>query len=70
MRAAGDVRFSMTTSIITMWGCRVALSIALIRIFGMGPIGVWYGMFADWTLRGIIFTWRFHSRKWLQHKVI
>lgn len=69
MRAAGDVKFSMITSIITMWGCRVALSIALIRIFGMGPIGVWYGMFADWTIRGIIFTTRFFSGRWVK-KVI
>ena len=33
-------------------------------------MNVWIGMFADWTVRGIIFTWRFHSRKWLEHKVI
>ena len=33
-------------------------------------MGVWIGMFADWTLRGIIFGIRFHSRKWLKHKVI
>ena len=69
MRAAGDVKFSMITSIITMWGCRVALSIALIRIFDMGPMGVWYGMFADWTIRGIIFTTRFFSGRWVK-KVI
>ncbi|MFR2469788.1 MAG: MATE family efflux transporter [Lachnospira sp.] len=69
MRAAGDVRFSMITSIITMWGCRVALSIVLIRIFDMGPMGVWYGMFADWTIRGIIFTTRFFSERWVK-KVI
>jgi len=69
MRAAGDVRFSMITSIITMWGCRVALSIVLIRIFDMGPMGVWYGMFADWTIRGIIFTTRFFSGRWVK-KVI
>ena len=69
MRAAGDVKFSMMTSIITMWGCRVALSIALIRVFGMGPMAVWYGMFADWTIRGIIFTTRFLSGKWIKKVV-
>ena len=69
MRAAGDVKFSMMTSIITMWGCRVALSIALVRVFGMGPMAVWYGMFADWTIRGIIFTTRFFSGKWIKKVV-
>ncbi len=69
MRAAGDVKFSMMTSIITMWGCRVALSIALVRVFGMGPMAVWYGMFADWTIRGIIFTTRFFSGRWIKKVV-
>lgn len=70
LRAAGDVKFSMITSCCTMWACRFCLCVFLIRRLGFGPMGVWIGMFADWTLRSIIFTWRFHSRKWLQHKVI
>ena len=70
LRAAGDVKFSMITSCCTMWACRFGLCVFLIRVMGFGPMGVWIGMFADWTVRSIIFTWRFHSRKWLQHKVI
>ena len=70
LRAAGDVKFSMITSCCTMWACRFCLCVFLIRKLGFGPMGVWIGMFADWTVRSIIFTWRFHSRKWLQHKVI
>ena len=70
LRAAGDVKFSMITSCCTMWACRFCLCVFLIRVLGFGPMGVWIGMFADWTVRGIIFTWRFHSRKWLEHKVI
>ncbi len=70
LRAAGDVKFSMITSCCTMWVCRFCLCVFLIRRLGFGPMGVWIGMFADWTVRSIIFTWRFHSRKWLRHKVI
>lgn len=70
LRAAGDVKFSMITSCCTMWACRFCLCVFLIRVMDFGPMGVWIGMFADWTVRSIIFTWRFHSRKWLQHKVI
>ena len=70
LRAAGDVKFSMITSCCTMWACRFCLCVFLIRVLGFGPMGVWIGMFADWTVRGIIFTWRFPSRKWLEHKVI
>ena len=70
LRAAGDAKFSMITSCCTMWACRFCLCVFLIRVMGFGPMGVWIGMFADWTVRSIIFTWRFHSRKWLEHKVI
>lgn len=70
LRAAGDVRFSMITATLTMWLCRVALSIFLMRVVKTGPIGVWYGMFADWGVRGVIFTIRFVRGMWLRFKVI
>lgn len=70
MRAAGDVRFSMITSCVSMWVFRFCLCVFLIRVMGMGPLAVWFGMFTDWTIRGIVFIWRFHSRKWLKHKVV
>lgn len=70
MRAAGDVKFSMITSCCTMWLCRVSLCVYLCRVWGFGPIAVWIGMFADWTLRAIVFSIRFHGRKWLNHHII
>lgn len=70
MRAAGDVKFSMITSCASMWLCRVSFTIFLCRVYGFGPIAVWIGMFADWTVRGIVFTIRFHSRRWLNHHII
>lgn len=70
MRAAGDVKFSMITSCASMWLCRVSFTIFLCRVYGFGPIAVWIGMFADWTVRGIVFTIRFNSRRWLNHHII
>lgn len=70
MRAAGDVKFSMLTSTLTMWCLRVALCVFLVRAFHMGPMAVWYGMFADWAVRGIVFFCRFKSGRWLQNQVI
>ena len=70
MRAAGDVRFSMILSCISMWLFRVTLCIYLCRVHGFGPIAVWIGMFTDWTVRGIVFTIRFKSRRWLAHEVV
>lgn len=70
MRAAGDVKFSMIVSCVTMWLCRVSLCVFLVKAFGFGPMAVWIGMFADWTVRAIIFTARFYSGKWARHHVI
>ena len=69
LRAAGDVKFSMLLSCLSMWTCRVTLCIFLIRVCGFGPMAVWIGMFTDWTVRGFFFVRRFRSGKWLEHEV-
>lgn len=69
-RAAGDVRFSMIVSVITMWSCRVALGVLLVRVFNFGLIGVWIGMFTDWIIRAVIFSLRFVSGKWLHGDMV
>lgn len=70
LRAAGDVKFSMIVSTLTMWFCRVALAVCLIRFMGFGPIAVWIGMFSDWTLRSIIFITRYLSGRWMDKKLV
>ena len=70
MRSAGDVKFSMIASSITMWCCRVLVTTVLIRVFGFGPIAVWIGMSLDWLVRGIVYSLRYRSGKWLNHTVI
>ncbi len=70
LRAAGDVRFSMMVSSITMWAVRVALCMVLVRVFGVGLIAVWSAMACDWFVRGIIFSLRYRSGKWLKHRVV
>ncbi len=69
LRAAGDVKFSMIVATLTMWLCRVTLATFLIRVVGMGPMGVWIGMFSDWGIRAVIFTIRFVRGKWI-HQVV
>lgn len=69
-RAAGDVKFTMVTSALIMWFCRVTLAMFLARVLGFGPIAVWIGMFTDWSVRAIIYSIRFKSGKWMEHQVI
>lgn len=64
-RAAGDVRFPMIVSVSSMWGCRVAFCIFLVKTFHFGLMAVWIGIFADWIVRAVIFSIRFLSGKWL-----
>ena len=70
MRAAGDVRFSMTLSVLSMWIFRVALCTVLIRVFGFGVLGVWIAMFVDWTNRAVCYTIRFLQGKWMGMHVL
>lgn len=70
LRASGDVRFSMTISVITMWTCRVALGVLFVRVCHLGLIGVWIGIFVDWIIRAIIFSIRFLSGKWLHLNIV
>jgi len=70
LRAAGDVRYTMLVSAISMWVLRVGLCYVLCRHAGLGLLGVWIAMFADWACRAIFFTRRYQSGKWLQKKVL
>lgn len=70
MRAAGDVRFGMLTSTVSMWVFRVALTTLLCRFLGVGLVGIWCGYFADWAVRSIVFSLRFRGERWVEHRVI
>lgn len=70
LRAAGDVKFAMIVSCLTMWLFRVTLTIFLCNVMHMGIVAAWIGMFSDWGVRAIIFTKRFVSKKWLNYSVI
>ena len=69
-RAAGDVKYTMIVSSLTMWLCRVAGSIFMIRVMHLGILAVWIGMFMDWGVRGIIYRIHFVRGTWLKKSVI
>ena len=66
----------MVVSIVCMWLCRVALCYVFapeeMVIFGltlpglgMGVMGVWVAMTADWAVRVVLYAWRYFSGRWL-----
>lgn len=64
LRAANDVRYTMTVSVFSMWIFRIAFSFILANGFGFGAVGVWLAMFIDWLCRAFLFTTRFLAGKW------
>jgi Na+-driven multidrug efflux pump len=70
LRAANDVKFTMTTSIVSMWTCRIAASYLLALGMGLGLKGVWIAMTLDWMVRAACFGWRFLSGKWEKKQLL
>ena len=64
LRAAGDTRYTMTVSSLSMWAFRVVLGVWLARGLGFGLLGVWGAMFVDWAFRALLFLLRYRSRRW------
>ena len=64
LRAAGDTRFTMIVSTVSMWTMRVGFGILLGRYLGFGVVGIWMAMFVDWVVRVAFFVPRFHGHRW------
>ncbi len=70
LRAAGDVKFTMITSITLTIAARLLFSAIFGFAFGWGVIGIALGMSMDLVFRGIIFIRRLHSQKWTKFNLI
>ncbi len=79
-KATGDAKYSMMVSTLAMWTVRVgsaywfaleSVSVLGLTIpgFGLGIMGVWVAMVADWVLRSVLFTVRFVRGTWLRKKI-
>ena len=64
LRAAGDVVWSMTIGIVSMWVFRLCLSWLLGTYLGIGLMGIWIAMTVDWMFRGLCYAIRFKGHKW------
>lgn len=70
-RAAGDIRYAVTLSLISMFAFRVAFCYVINAIFpSLGLMCVYIGMVADWALRSVMNIVRYRSGKWLHKRLI
>ncbi len=70
LKGAGDVRYTLLVSAISMWAFRISLGYILCVFLEWGVFGIWAAMYTDWFIRGVAFYFRFKSGVWQRHVVI
>lgn len=70
-RAAGDIRYTSTVSISSMFAFRVAMVYVLNWLFpNAGLLCVNIGMWADWTFRSVMNLIHYRRGKWLKKSLV
>jgi putative MATE family efflux protein len=70
LKGAGDVGYTLLISAASMWIFRIGLGYILCIHLKMGVLGIWFGMYLDWIIRGIAFHYRLKGNRWQNHIVI
>lgn len=70
LRGAGDVKYTMIVSVISMWLMRILLGYVFALVLPLGVLGIWLAMYSDWLVRTVFFALRLKGRKWLKKSVI
>ena len=66
LRSVGDVNFPFYVGIVVQWCVGVFFGWLFGIVLGWGLIGMWWAFFLDEGIRGAIFVWRWHSKRWQQ----
>lgn len=69
LRGAGDVRFCLLTSLISVTLIRTCVTYVLVSIFHLGLVGIWCGVLADQVSRIVLLSVRFYQGKWVHVKI-
>ncbi|NLB80714.1 MAG: MATE family efflux transporter, partial [Clostridiaceae bacterium] len=70
LRGAGDTRFTMVVSFVTMFAVRVGLAYVLGKYMGFGIVGLWIAMTIEWVIKGGIYLIRYLRGKWQIIRII
>ena len=70
LKAAGDVNYPFIFGIIGMWLICIPIAYLLAIPFQFGLVGIWIAFAVDECFRGLIFTFRFKGRKWIDKSFI
>lgn len=68
LRAAGDVRYTLIASTISVTLIRSAVTILLVYVLDLGLMGIWLGVLSDQLSRYFFMSIRFRQGKWVNNK--
>jgi multidrug resistance protein, MATE family len=60
LRGLKDTRVPMVAATLGYWGIGFPTGYVLAFHFGLGALGLWYGLAAGLTTVAVLMTWRFH----------
>ncbi|MGO3019222.1 MAG: MATE family efflux transporter [Anaerococcus sp.] len=69
LRAAGDVKFTLFSSLISITFIRSVATLFYVNVLNLGLAGIWMGVLSDQMCRYVILRWRFKQGKWVDRKI-
>ncbi len=66
VRASGATREALVISFIGAFAVRIAATHGFVNFAGLGLLGVWLGSSTDWTVRALVYSYRWWSGKVLR----
>jgi putative MATE family efflux protein len=69
LRGAGDTRSTMLITMSSVWGLRIVMTYLLGHLLGLGLVGAWLAIGADFCVRGFLFSRRWRGGKWTSLRV-
>lgn len=70
LRSVGDVNFPFYVGVTVQWIAGVFCGWLFGLVFGWGLIGMWCAFILDEGIRGLVFVWRWHSKRWQQRSFV
>lgn len=69
LRAAGDVKYTLFVSIVSVAAIRSITTFVLVTCFQLGLVGIWCGILSDQASRFFLLRHRYKQGKWLDIKI-
>ena len=69
LRAAGDVKYTLLSTIVSVTIIRTVVTYVLVKVVGLGLTGIWIGVLSDQFSRFVFNSLRFKSKRWIKIEI-